>query len=760
MRRFHPWCLLAAVLVSLSGCGESPSRPSVVTDRPVNPPKTSARYIQVPWDISLFFNIPGGAVVAGATTAATPGAAAEGDNLTGTYSNSNGFAGTLTGVLTGTLENGTFNGSLLAITPSGCTAERRYSGSVNTEALNWSPGNHVNDCNGTSPLTGGIQVVSAPPTAPPPCTYSSTVSATSFPAAGGNGTITVTAGTGCLWFATSSAGFVTVSASQGTGNGSVQFTVAANTSTTERTAIVAVAGQSVTITQAGAPAPPPPCRYTLNGSAITVDAAGALAGVDMRAPAGCAWQAQSDSSWLRITSGAGGSGNGTISLAVDANPTVAQRVGQITTTDSEVFTVTQLGIGCTFTVTPERPVLPFSDGTTTVAVAASASVCPWTAMVSPDAPWMTITAGGGTGNGTVSLSFAANPDPVNRTGVLTVAGQTITLTQTAAPCVFTLTPSTTSVPAAGGRASIGVATHPLCVWGTRLGFADPPWITITDPGAGEGTGTVALSFAANTTALARTQSVFFGPVKTPSSVMFTQAGTTLGSLTGTVTNSVNGQPVPGATLTLTPVPQGAPLTATTSTTGAYTFTGVAAGTHNLLAQMTGFEDARAQVTITAAQTATQNLSLVPRPVNLVISWNPNPTSVNPQNISCGAGEVYCWESQTAIAETAGTAAPITTLTLHFYRAGVLVSSVPGTWQPATIPGGGRFDGTGRVTSPSPEGGEVDFEYAGIDAFGRAFSFRSPRLVLTPFILGLTNRAQPAVFGGGVRPANPAPAGRR
>jgi hypothetical protein len=140
MRRYLPLGLLLAVLAHLSGCGESPNRPSVVTETPVSPPKTSARFIQVPWDISLFFNIPGGAVVAGATTAATSGDAAAGDNLTGTFVNSTGFAGTLTGVLTGNLEGGAFDGTLSTITPSGCTAERRFSGPVNTLGLNWSPG--------------------------------------------------------------------------------------------------------------------------------------------------------------------------------------------------------------------------------------------------------------------------------------------------------------------------------------------------------------------------------------------------------------------------------------------------------------------------------------------------------------------------------------------------------------------------------------------------------------------------------------------
>ena len=189
MRRYLPLGLLLAVLAHLSGCGENPNRPSVVTVTPTSPPKTSARFIQVPWDISLFFNIPGGAVVADATTAATSGDRAEGDNLTGTFVNSNGFAGTLTGVLTGNLDGGNFDGTLSTITPTGCTAERRFSGPLNAQALNWTPGAQVNDCGGTSPLTSGVQAAAAPPTAPPPCTYAATATGTNFAAAGGTGTV-------------------------------------------------------------------------------------------------------------------------------------------------------------------------------------------------------------------------------------------------------------------------------------------------------------------------------------------------------------------------------------------------------------------------------------------------------------------------------------------------------------------------------------------------------------------------------------------
>ena len=741
MRRYLPLCLLVALLPVVTGCGESPNRPSVVTETPRNPPKTNARFIQTPWDISLFFNLPGGAVVAGATTAATSGAAAPGDNLTGTFVNSNGFAGAISGVLTGTLESGNFDGTLSTITRTGCTAERRFSGPITTQGLNWSPGTQVNDCGGTSPLTSGIQAAAAAPTAPPPCTYTATATGTSVPAAGGTGAVSVEAGTGCAWFATSSESFVTLSASQGTAAGSVQFTVAANTSTTQRTAVLVVAGSSFTVTQAAAPV----CTYRLNGRERTFDASGALGGVDMRVAAGCAWQAQSDAPWLTITSGASGSGDGTISYTVAANPGLTQRVGRITATRDELLTVTQLGIVCQFTVTPSTTAVPFSGGSGTIQIAPNAAACPWTATVSPAAPWITLSPPSGAGQGSVAFTLAANPDPVARTGVVTIAGREIAIAQAAAPCVFTLTPSITSIPFSGGTATIGVATHAACAW-TATVSPNAPWITVASGGSGPGPGTVTLNFAANPTALQRTGPVTIGTA----TVTFTQAPTTQGSVTGVITNSLNGQAISGATVTLFTVAGAAARTATTNAAGSYTMSNVDQGAYRIQVQLPGFGGAGGPVTITAGQTTTFDAALPPNVVNLVITWNPNPTSVNATNPTCGLPNVsFCWQSSTAITETSGTAAQVATLTLHFFDpAGVQAPPVAGSWTPTTIQGGGTFTGTSTVTLPTGAGGGVEFEYAGTDGFGRAFSFRSPRLILNPVqIIGLTAReGQPNVTG--------------
>ncbi|HEV2860591.1 MAG TPA: M36 family metallopeptidase [Pyrinomonadaceae bacterium] len=84
------------------------------------------------------------------------------------------------------------------------------------------------------------------------CTYSISPTSASQPAAGGTGTVSVTAGAGCNWTAASNASFITVTGgASGTGSGTVSYSVAANTGTTSRTGTLTVAGLTFTVTQAG-----------------------------------------------------------------------------------------------------------------------------------------------------------------------------------------------------------------------------------------------------------------------------------------------------------------------------------------------------------------------------------------------------------------------------------------------------------------------------------------------------------------------------
>ena len=63
----------------------------------------------------------------------------------------------------------------------------------------------------------------------------------------------------------------------------------------------------------------PSCSSTLSSTALSVSPATTTASVDVTTGAGCAWTAVSNVSWIAITSGSNGSGNGTVGYSVAAN---------------------------------------------------------------------------------------------------------------------------------------------------------------------------------------------------------------------------------------------------------------------------------------------------------------------------------------------------------------------------------------------------------------------------------------------------------
>ena len=89
-------------------------------------------------------------------------------------------------------------------------------------------------------------------TAGAPCSYSLSANNQSFSSSGGPGSVNVVTTSGCAWTATSNANFVSItSGASGTGNGTVSYTVAANTSTA-RSGTLTIAGQTYTVNQSAA----------------------------------------------------------------------------------------------------------------------------------------------------------------------------------------------------------------------------------------------------------------------------------------------------------------------------------------------------------------------------------------------------------------------------------------------------------------------------------------------------------------------------
>ena len=102
------------------------------------------------------------------------------------------------------------------------------------------------------------------------CTYAINPGGQAFSAAGGSGTITITAGAGCFWTAVSSASWITISgANSGTSNGAVIYQVAANTGDAQ-TGTITIGNLSFVVLEAAASI----AGYTSAGSMAQLASAG------------------------------------------------------------------------------------------------------------------------------------------------------------------------------------------------------------------------------------------------------------------------------------------------------------------------------------------------------------------------------------------------------------------------------------------------------------------------------------------------------
>ncbi len=173
-------------------------------------------------------------------------------------------------------------------------------------------------------------------TVPGGCAYSINPTSQSFPGSGGSGSVAVTTQAGCAWTAASNASFITItSGSSGNGSGAVNYTLAAN-SGAARTGTITIAGQTFTVTQAAGSS----CTYSINPTNQSFPSSGGSGSVNVTTQGGCAWTAASNASWITITSGASGTGFGTVNYTVGADSAASFRSGALTIA-GRIFTVQQ-----------------------------------------------------------------------------------------------------------------------------------------------------------------------------------------------------------------------------------------------------------------------------------------------------------------------------------------------------------------------------------------------------------------------------------
>ncbi len=115
------------------------------------------------------------------------------------------------------------------------------------------------------------------------------------------------------------------------GNGTVTFTVSANT-LGPRTGTISVANQTFTIYQDGTPTNTTAgCAYLIQSSKVqSVPNTGTTSGlIQVITAQNCAWTASTSSTWVSLKSGTNSTGNGAVAYTVPANDSVNARSGGI-----------------------------------------------------------------------------------------------------------------------------------------------------------------------------------------------------------------------------------------------------------------------------------------------------------------------------------------------------------------------------------------------------------------------------------------------
>jgi hypothetical protein len=176
-------------------------------------------------------------------------------------------------------------------------------------------------------------------------------------------------------------------------------------------------------------------------------------------------------------------------------------------------TVRQTAVACTFSLDPTSQNVPAAGGSGRFRVS-TAGACSWSA--SKSVPWIDIGQGTGTGTGDVTFTVQANTAATSRSGVITVGGQAFTVSQAAAACTYTLTPSSLNVPVEGGQNRLTVTTAPGCSWTAVPGA---PWVEVHNA-SGAGSGDINFNVQSNSATTVRSTTITLGGQTTT----ITQAG--------------------------------------------------------------------------------------------------------------------------------------------------------------------------------------------------------------------------------------------
>ena len=272
-----------------------------------------------------------------------------------------------------------------------------------------------------------------------PCTIEIAPGGASYNKDSATGVFSVTTFAHCQWSATSNAGWLAITAGgQGTGSGTVSYSVQRNREPVGRAAAITVGDKTFTATQAGdagvcdysvTPVDFTPCMSAPYNLTATITAS-----------EGCTWTADPDASWISVTNGRSGTGSGTITFRVsdnyDAPRQSVVKVRWPTVTAGQNVRVLQAG--CRYGLSATSISIASTGGSGRFDVlqqsepltcgGATQDRCVWTAR--SDASWIAVTTSmPRMGDNPVTFTVAANDGTAARTGTITVRDKAVQITQ-------------------------------------------------------------------------------------------------------------------------------------------------------------------------------------------------------------------------------------------------------------------------------------------------------------------------------------------
>jgi hypothetical protein len=194
------------------------------------------------------------------------------------------------------------------------------------------------------------------------CSYTVAPTSASHDVSGGNGTVTVSASTGCTWTAVSnSPAFIDLtSGSTGTGNGTVGYAVAPNVGapnevTAPRLGSLSIAGQAFTVNQPG-------CTFGIAPTGTTFGSAIGSGAVSVETPSVCSWSVAGVPDWASTSSGGSGTGPGTWQFTIADNGSGTTR-SQAVLVAGRNFQLRQLAAQLTPVVPGKQITFPLANAT-------------------------------------------------------------------------------------------------------------------------------------------------------------------------------------------------------------------------------------------------------------------------------------------------------------------------------------------------------------------------------------------------------------